>query len=98
MKLVDANLIIIAVYVDDLLVTGSHEKLINEFKVEMLIAFEMADLGLMSFFLGMEVKQDHDGIFIRQKKYARENTQEISYGGLKKHYISNEPKGEILQG
>jgi len=32
----------------------------------------MTDLGLMSFFLGMEVKQDHDGIFVCQKKYARE--------------------------
>ena len=72
MKLVDANLIIIAIYVDDLLVTGSDEKLIKEFKVEMLKAFEMKNLGLMSFFLGMEVKQDHDGILIHQKKYARE--------------------------
>ena len=32
----------------------------------------MIDLGLMSYFLGMKVKQDHDGVFISQKKYARE--------------------------
>ncbi|XP_014632951.1 uncharacterized protein LOC114420517 [Glycine soja] len=43
-----------------------------EFKVEMLRVFEMTDLGLMSFFLGMEVKQDHGGVFICQKKYERE--------------------------
>ena len=72
MKLVDANLIIIVVYVDDFLVTGNDEKLIKEFKAEMLKAFEMAYLGLMSFFLGTEVKQEHDGIFICQKKYAKE--------------------------
>ena len=72
MKVVDANLIIIAIYVDDLLVTGSDEKLIKEFKAEMLEVFEMTDLDLMSFFLGMEVKQDHEGIFVCQKKYARE--------------------------
>ncbi|XP_025980644.1 uncharacterized mitochondrial protein AtMg00810-like [Glycine max] len=71
-KLVDANSIIIVVYVDDLLVTRSDEKLIKEFKVEMLKAFEMKNLGLMSFFLGIEVKQDHGGILIHQKKYARE--------------------------
>ncbi|RVX02815.1 Retrovirus-related Pol polyprotein from transposon TNT 1-94 [Vitis vinifera] len=68
----DANLIVVSVYVDDLLVTGSNEKLVKEFKAEMLKVFEMTDLGLMSYFLGMEVKQDHDGVFISQKKYAKE--------------------------
>ena len=68
----DANLIVVSVYVDDLLVTGSNEKLVKEFKAEMLKVFEMTNLGLMSYFLGMEVKQDHDGVFISQKKYAKE--------------------------
>ncbi|XP_048231324.1 uncharacterized mitochondrial protein AtMg00810-like [Ricinus communis] len=34
--------------------------------------FEMSDLGLMHYFLGIEVMQSHDGIFISQKKYVRE--------------------------
>ena len=71
MKQINANLIIVSVYVDDLLVTGNDEKLIKEFKVEMLQVFVMTDLSLMTFFLGMEVKQDNDGVFICQKKYAR---------------------------
>ena len=89
------NLIIVSIYVDDLLVTGNEEKLIMEFKVEMLRVFEMTDLGLMSFFLGMEVKQDHGGVFICQKKICNGNTQKISHGGLQKHCYSNEPKGKI---
>ena len=32
--------------------------------------FEMTDLGLMKFFLGIEVKQSKNGIFISQSKYA----------------------------
>ena len=71
-KEIDANLIIVSVYVDDLLVTDSNEKLVKEFKAKMLKVFEMTDLGLMSYFLGMEMKQDHDGVFISQKKYAKE--------------------------
>jgi hypothetical protein len=74
-----ANLIIVSVYVDDLLVTRSDKTLIEEFKAEMLNVFEMTDLGLMSYFLGMEVKQSgmevkhsNDGIFICQTKYAKE--------------------------
>jgi hypothetical protein len=68
----DANLIIVYVYVDDLLVRGSDKTLIEEFKTEMFNVFEMTDLGLMSYFLGMEVKQSNDGIFICQQKYAKE--------------------------
>jgi hypothetical protein len=38
----------------------------------MMIVFEMTNLGLMSFFLGMEVKQAEHEVFICQKKYAKE--------------------------
>ncbi|MCI10100.1 gag-pol polyprotein, partial [Trifolium medium] len=55
-----------------MLVTGSNEILVKEFKAEILKVFEMTDLGLMSYFLGMEVNQDCDGVFICQKKYAKE--------------------------
>jgi len=34
--------------------------------------FEMTDLGKMTFFLGMEVQQKHNEIFICQQKYAKE--------------------------
>jgi len=66
------DLLIISLYVDDLLVTGNNPKMILTFKEEMKKRFEMTDLGLMNFFLGMEVNQGEDGIFISQSKYARE--------------------------
>ena len=47
-----------SLYVDDLLVTGSNVKLVEEFKEDMRKAFEMTNLGIMTYFLGMEVKQD----------------------------------------
>ncbi|WMV55064.1 hypothetical protein MTR67_048449 [Solanum verrucosum] len=34
--------------------------------------FEMTDLGLMAYFLGVEIKQNEDNVFICQKKYAQE--------------------------
>lgn len=72
MKKLDANLIIVSVYVDDVLFTGSNGKLVDEFKVEMFKAFEMIDLGSLTYFLGMVVKQGHDGVFICQKKISKE--------------------------
>ena len=59
-------------YVDDVLITGSNTRHIEDFKQEMMQAFEMTDLGLMSYFLGMEIKQGQDEVFICQKKYAKE--------------------------
>ena len=67
-----ADILIVSLYVDDLLVTGSNVKKVDQFKQEMLKVFEMTDLGVMAYFMGMEIKQDHQGIFICQKRYAKE--------------------------
>ncbi|XP_074379364.1 retrovirus-related Pol polyprotein from transposon TNT 1-94 isoform X2 [Apium graveolens] len=68
----DFEILVVSLYVDDLLVTGSNLKQIDNFKEEMKAAFEMTDLGKMTFFLGMEVQQNTNEIFICQKKYAKE--------------------------
>lgn len=66
------DVLIVSLYVDDLLVTGSESKLVEEFKHQMQEVFEMTDIGEMSYFLGMEILQEQQGIFISQKKYGKE--------------------------
>ncbi|KAK2969386.1 hypothetical protein RJ640_001301 [Escallonia rubra] len=48
------------------------EPMFDDFKKEMAKEFEMTDIGLMSYYLGIEVKQRDDGIFISQEAYAKE--------------------------
>ncbi|RVW82648.1 Retrovirus-related Pol polyprotein from transposon TNT 1-94 [Vitis vinifera] len=50
--------------------TGSNVKLLADFKMEMQDVFEMSGLGIMNYFLGMEIYQCSWGIFISQRKYA----------------------------
>ena len=50
-------IIIVGVYVDDLIVTGRSIEEIKIFKKQMMTEFEMSDLGLLSYYLGIEVKQ-----------------------------------------
>ena len=70
-KFIDpGDVLIVCLYVDDLIFTGNNSKMIAEFREAMIKCFEMTDLGLMSYFLGIEVVQQSDGIFISQKKYA----------------------------
>ncbi|KAG6475047.1 hypothetical protein ZIOFF_064264 [Zingiber officinale] len=59
-------------YQDDLIFTGTDDFLFQEFKKSMMVEFEMSDLGMMHYFLGMEVVQSTKGIFISQKKYVQE--------------------------
>ena len=53
-----------------MLVTPSNVKLLAEFKREMQDVFEISDLGIMNYFLGMEIYQCSLGIFISQRKYV----------------------------
>lgn len=65
-------MLIVCLYVDDLIFTGNDELMFKEFKHSMMAEFDMTDLGKMSYFLGIEVLQRSDGIFIGQRKYAQE--------------------------
>jgi len=67
----EGNLIIVSIYVDDIVYTGSSERLLSEFKREMMQRYEMSDLGLLHHFLGMEILQTDQGVFIHQGKYAK---------------------------
>ena len=62
----------IALYVDDLIFSGNNAELIETFKEVMKKEFEMADLGLMKYFLGLEVIHGKDDIFMSQERYAEE--------------------------
>ena len=62
---------ILLLYVDDLFLTGE-DGLIFDTKRNLDAEFEMKDLGMMHYFLGMEVWQSANGIFLGQGKYVVE--------------------------
>ncbi|KAK3043642.1 hypothetical protein RJ639_000058 [Escallonia herrerae] len=67
-----SDTLIVCLYVNDLIFTGNYVKMFDDFKKEMAKELEMTDIGLMSYYLGIEVKQRDDGIFISQEVYAKE--------------------------
>jgi hypothetical protein len=62
------KILIVCLYVDDMIYTGNLE--LTNFKHAMQSEFEMTDLGIMKYFLGIEVNQSTKGIFVCQQKYA----------------------------
>jgi hypothetical protein len=63
-KNVGSHLIILVLYVDDLILTGSDPKLLNHVKTSLKNKFEMIDLGFLHYFLGLQVLKTNEGIFL----------------------------------
>jgi len=70
-KVLNGFPVILILYIDDLFLTGN-EKLIAGCKEELSKEFEMKDIGLMHYFLGLEVWQRDGEIFLNQGKYTVE--------------------------
>jgi hypothetical protein len=68
-KIVQNHLIILVLYVDDFFRTGE-ENIISHTTRELSIEFEIKDLGLMHYFLVLEVWKTPGKIFLSQNKYA----------------------------
>lgn len=66
------RILIVSLYVDDLIFTGNDACMFESFKKSMKIEFDMTDLGKMKYFLGVEIQQNSEGIYLSQKKYACE--------------------------
>ena len=66
----EKSLFVAQVYVDDIVFGSTIAHLTKEFSKEMKREFEMSMVGKLNYFLGLQVKQQKDGIFISQEKYA----------------------------
>ncbi|KAK8938435.1 hypothetical protein KSP39_PZI011029 [Platanthera zijinensis] len=64
----NSDILIICLYVDDLVLTGNNIQQLENFKEEMKKRYEMIDLGLLKYFLGIQIKQSPAGIMLSQEK------------------------------
>lgn len=64
------SFLLVGVYVDDLVITGTSLTEIEEFKRQMCQLFQMSDLGRLNYYLGIEVEQGDGVITLKQQSYA----------------------------
>jgi hypothetical protein len=92
---VGASAVILGVYVDDLIVTGENVSEIDKFKRQMTSKFEMSDLDLLSFYLGIEVKQLEDHVTIRQSSYAKKILSQFGMGDCNLAKFPMDPRTKL---
>ncbi|GJW22614.1 retrovirus-related pol polyprotein from transposon TNT 1-94 [Tanacetum coccineum] len=68
---------------DDIIFGSTKKKLCIEFEKMMHKKFQMSSMGELTFFLGLQVKQKEDGIFINQDKYMTEILKKFGFSDVK---------------
>ncbi|KAJ9542522.1 hypothetical protein OSB04_029028 [Centaurea solstitialis] len=73
------NIILVQIYVDDIIFGATDPSMCDEFANLMSTNYEMSMMGELSFFLGLQVKQTKEGIFINQSKYTKDLLKKFSF-------------------
>ncbi|KAL5849177.1 hypothetical protein ACOSQ4_007190 [Xanthoceras sorbifolium] len=93
-KCENGELFIAQIYVDDIVFGSTNEKRVSDFVNVMTREFEMSMVGELTYFLGLQIKQMSDGIFISQAKYAKNLVKRFGLESAK-HY--NTPMSTSLK-
>ncbi|GJY04279.1 putative ribonuclease H-like domain-containing protein [Tanacetum coccineum] len=75
--------LLVQVYVDDIIFGSSNPKLCREFEALMHDKFKMSAMGELNFFLGLQVLQKKDGIFLSQDKYVVDILKKFGYTDIR---------------
>ena len=74
-----------------MIITRNNQELVLDFKKKMMQEFELTDLRFLKYFLGMEVDQSLDEIFICQKKFAEDLLKKQIHVGELQSYDNSTP-------
>ncbi|GJT70548.1 putative ribonuclease H-like domain-containing protein [Tanacetum coccineum] len=77
------DIILVQVYVDDIIFGSTKKSWCDEFEALMKSRFQMSSMGELTFFLGLQVKQKEDGIFISQDKYVAKILKKFDFASVK---------------
>ncbi|GJT05938.1 putative ribonuclease H-like domain-containing protein [Tanacetum coccineum] len=77
------HILLVQIYVDDIIFGSTKKELCDEFEKLMKDKFQMSSMGELTFFLGLQVQQKKNGIFISQDKYVHEILRKFNYSDVK---------------
>ncbi|GJR34804.1 putative ribonuclease H-like domain-containing protein [Tanacetum coccineum] len=78
-----SDIMLVQVYVDDIIFGSTKKYMCTEFEDCMHKRFQMSSMGELTFFLGLQVKQQPDGIFISQDKYVADILKKFDFWSIR---------------
>ncbi|XP_039133287.1 uncharacterized mitochondrial protein AtMg00810-like [Dioscorea cayenensis subsp. rotundata] len=78
-----SEMLFVCLYVDDIIYMGASAQQTEIFKLHMIDQFEITDLRILHYFLGLEIHQSSEGITISQTKYAGDLLHKFGMEGCK---------------
>ncbi|GJR89833.1 putative ribonuclease H-like domain-containing protein [Tanacetum coccineum] len=91
------DIILVQIYVDDIIFGSTKKSWSDEFETLMKGRFQMSAMGELTFFLGLQVKQSHEGIFISQDKYVAEILRKFDFDSVKSAITPMETKAPLAK-
>ncbi|GJR31468.1 putative ribonuclease H-like domain-containing protein [Tanacetum coccineum] len=82
-KRVKDDILLVQVYADDIIFGSTKRSLCTDFEQIMHKRFQMSSMGVLTFFLGLQVKQKEDGIFISQDKSVGEILKKFGFSSIR---------------
>nr|GEU48057.1 putative ribonuclease H-like domain-containing protein [Tanacetum cinerariifolium] len=91
------DILLVQVYVDDIIFASTKKELCTTFENLMHEKFQMSSMGELTFFLGLQVNQNNDGIFISQDKYVAEILKKFEFTNVKTTSTTMETQKPMLK-
>ena len=91
------RMLVVQIYVDDIIFGGTSKQLVDGFTRDMTKEFEMSMVGELKYFLGLQIQQTEEGVFISQSTYAKALLKRFQLDHCKEAKNSNELDKQELQ-
>lgn len=97
-KHVDSEIVILLLYVDDIILIGSNEQLVQTLVDDLSSVFEMKDMGKLTYFLGLQITYSDSGdIFVSREKYAKDLLQKSGMTSCRACPTPCKPHTQVLK-
>ncbi|XP_070679197.1 uncharacterized protein [Malus domestica] len=92
-----SHVIILLLYVDDIIITGSNSELVQSVITNISEVFDLKDMGKLAYFLGLQITYKSNGdLFINQGKYAKDVIQKAGMDDCKSCLTPCKPHNQVL--
>lgn len=79
----ETDILFALIYVDDIVITGNNSQHLQEYIDKINVSFALKDLGNLRQFLGIEVRRDDTGLYLKQTRYGMDLLKRLGYEHLK---------------